>query len=507
MAEAAIQYDFEPQYITLETEATFISADAIPELSFVRRRAAQQADEILESNREHLRQGEYEAVPLPIDVLGTARRVLAIEKGQEQYQEAYKGLVLDCQRLFAEVFRKNSWEYFLPVVQEYDVEQQVFMSHGQSLLEIVKGGLSPLTEPDEQERRKNEYIEEQTYTAVAKLALEQTVSVVTISECTEWATEAYEHDKTAGDAKTGRYGYGGYVPEIQKLMIRNTIFPAESDNRIEEQVGLPGTYITHEVIQTALELIGLYDAATMDRTKVHGTQVLHNKGIFDFVALLDALASDASGKRIYLGEAVSDDTEIDYSHEYLHQIASNRQKQLVGHSEDLAGYLLELELNNTDRWAAEKIMENFIKERMFGEARKDSQKAAEMFDAATAQGYMQVDLLRASGQFEAATQLQQTVEAAAPAPSYCGAGSCGLESLSLLTAEAATAQKLGLKADAKNGLLIDTERKCPCGKKSIVYDSRGNKACTSCKSTQINGIVKMTNSKAEKVAEAPAKAA
>jgi hypothetical protein len=136
---------------------------------------------------------------------------------------------------------------------------------------------------------------------------------------------------------------------------------------------------------------------------------------------------------------------------------------------------------------------------MFKEAKRNPDKAEVMFDDITAQGFRQVMALELSGNYEQAQQLQQQVEANAPAPAYCGAGSCGLEGTSLASSDGLKAQSLGLKATNKNELLHDTQRPCPeCKEKKVFYDMKGNKACTSCEFVLINGQFKEGKKKAEK---------
>ena len=116
--------------------------------------------------------------------------------------------------------------------------------------------------------------------------------------------------------------------------------------------------------------------------------------------------------------------------------------------------------------------------------RKDPSQAEGVFDKATAQGFREVARLENLGRFEEARAVQTAVEKAAPAVSYCGAGSCGLEAVKSLSQEAGKAHSLGLGGE----LLHDTIRKCPnkdCKKKSVYYDSKGNKACISCGYSQV----------------------
>ncbi|MDB5185491.1 MAG: hypothetical protein JWL85_14, partial [Candidatus Saccharibacteria bacterium] len=154
----------------------------------------------------------------------------------------------------------------------------------------------------------------------------------------------------------------------------------------------------------------------------------------------------------------------------------------------------------TDHWAAEKITEAFVMEVMLKEAKKDPAQAAIMFDDKTADGFRQVAVLETQGRYGEAAILQGTIEAMAPAPVYCGAGSCGLEAVNLSSNEGKDALALGLKAAHKNELLRDSERPCPsCNKLKIHYDYHGNKACTGCSYRQINGKIERPAQKPKEV--------
>src|SRR5687768_5588992 len=89
-----------------EITPRYIDADTHPQLNFARRSAHTQAERILESNRELLRQGEFDTVPIPVDPLGTARKLDEVERqygaNSTEYETLWGGLYLDCQRLLAE---------------------------------------------------------------------------------------------------------------------------------------------------------------------------------------------------------------------------------------------------------------------------------------------------------------------------------------------------------------------------------------------------------------------
>ena len=478
-----------PNEITIETSPSMIDVDNIPEILFARIRAEQEARKILENNRQLLRDGEFDRVPLPVNPLGTAHRVVAIKQkyGEDspEYQESFAGLLLDSTTLLSEAAGKNNSEVFVGTTQQFDPVTEEYFSHGIAMTDITKNGLSPLARPEEIAIRKHDHVGERTNQVIQRvknlghLALEETVTLRNISECPDWTIEAYESDSKAS--------HGGYVPGIKKLMITDIRFN-ETNLREQQQVGLSGLYITHDVITTVLEQQGAITAGKdLTKTELHGKRFIDksNNGILSFVEQLDVEASKRSNKNIFMGEVVDDDYGKDYDSTVVE--AEERRRRLASKPLQLAEYLISLEENQIDRWAAEALVDNFLKTMLLEMVRKDPTQAEGVFDKATAEGFRKVARLEDLGQFEEARAVQAAVEKAAPAVSFCGAGSCGLESVKALSDEAITAQSLGLGPE----LLHDTVRRCPnkdCKKKTVYYDKKGNKACTSCGYSQVDGI-------------------
>jgi hypothetical protein len=99
-------------------------------------------------------------------------------------------------------------------------------------------------------------------------------------------------------------------------------------------------------------------------------------------------------------------------------------------------------------------------------------------------------LQRANGNYDQARILEDEARQNAPAVSYCGAGSCGLEKVNTSAGEGAEMKAL---LDVKPGdkLVKFSEGQCKkcgiVGKVYIGYDTtfkKINKGCASCKSTQ-----------------------
>lgn len=444
------------------------------------------AEALLESRRNS---GSIErAGQIPVDALSTARNVIVMEQSygtdSEEHQQSMKGLVLDCQRLVGEWYRKKKPEYFAPIRHVFNPDTEEFFSHGLSIRQMTDNALMPIdNNPEDEARRVNERVEEATphlLRSLGCIAIGQE-SIRTISECTDKAIDDYAYDMKHGDKHRG---YSGYVPEIQKVMIRDIRLDDKTNDRFEEQIGLPGTYITHEIIQMALEEQGL-QAQHLGKTELHGSQILARDSLLDFAALLDAVGSreyclEREGKTLFMGEVVSITHQKNY--DTFHEEALQRQEDLKDLALTTAHFVLDLARDGFSREKAPAHVEEFVKKQLLDLAKQDEVVAEQMFDKETAVGLQQVAALERQGKYDEALQLMQTVEEQAPGGGFCGAGSCGLESVDTRSESGKDLMKK-LGADDKDSIVKDTERACRCGKKSIVYaynKNKVNKLCTSC---------------------------
>jgi hypothetical protein len=259
----------------------------------------------------------------------------------------------------------------------------------------------------------------------------------------------------------------------------------KTNDRFEEQVGLPGIYITHEIFQMALAERGL-DAAAMGKTELHGAQILAQDDLLEFVRLLDDVASEQWCVNIFMGELVPNGFQKNYAN--FRAEALQRQAELKEMADGVANFVLGLADEDADRAGAPAIVEEFVKAQLIHLVKHDFETAEQVFDTRTARGLQEVAYLESIGQFERANERLGEVQQTAPGGGFCGAGSCGIISVSELSSDASAARELGLGS----GLMYDTVRSCPgCKSKRVYYDSKGNKACTGCKSSQINGVAKM----------------
>ncbi len=460
----------------------YINVDDLPDVAAARQIERNEAQALLETRRTQIERGEYQYVPLAIDVLSTAHHVLG---ATEQYgpdsperQALDDGLWLDCHRLLTEWYRKNTSEYFPAVYHAFDPTTEDFYSHGLLIGQMTMNALTPQETPEDEDRRVNERVEEATPQLLRKLggfALAG-ARVRTISECTDAAVDAYVHDFATGKR---HQGYNGYVPEIEKVMIRDLRFDEASDGRYDEQIGIPGVYINHEVFQKALLRRGI-DTTAKNKTELHATQMVAHDDLIDFVELLDTVGGEHWNQNLFQGEVVPADHPKDY--ESIRSEAQVRQEGLKAHSNMVKDFVLSLAENKTDPRKAPEIVEAFVKKLLLNMARHDVSLATQIFDHQTAEGLHEVAYLESIGRYDDAFELYDRVEANAPGGGYCGAGSCGLESIAPGSAEEAAVKKLGF-GDSKD-VIKDTERRCKCGSKSVYYDlKQAKKGCTSCGKT------------------------
>jgi hypothetical protein len=488
----------EPVAPPAESAASLIDADSVPELRLARQKAATEAAAIMGRNRELMYGGQAENVPRPVDAMGTVRQVVAAKRefGEDspQFKERFQGLMKDTERLLGEAYTINTKEYFAPIQQKRDPITGEYSAHDLQIKPMMANGLSPfLANTEEGSRRVNDFVQHGTHEAIGdaigRVGLhdliqqvvevvpgaaseEQTLehpvlSVLSISECTDEAIDGYKVNPKGA--------HGGYGPATERMMIGGVSFTASGD-LYEERVALSGLYIDHDVIIDVLVDEGvLAEGERPTKTEIHAMQLLSVTGLsaMDLVKKLDRKASEKSGKRIFIGEAVSDDHPMDY--EAFVEEAEIRRQNLAPKPREIAEYLVSLEEKGVDSAAAEGLLDACLKQTLLEVASKNPDLAEAMFDTATAEGFKEVARLKAEGRDTEANWLQAAVEKNAPEVSYCGAGGCGLEAATL--AEAAKARELGLEGS----IIHDKERSCPsCNAMKVHYDLSGNKACTGC---------------------------
>lgn len=458
----------------IETE-TYISADSIPTLRAAREQERAASYELMAARAMQMDYGEYAVAP--VDALSSGHRVLAAEatfgSNSVEHQLASKSLHKDCVRLLAEWRRKYKPESFEPIIHTRDHATGEFIADGRSTRTMNQDGLIPTAYAEEDSRRVNENVEDFTSMHAHRLGgftLGQTVRMRTISECTDWSIQLFEID---GKSR------GGYVPEIEKLMIRDMDL-TDPNARAQEQLGLPGTYITHYVIQQAL-LRQNFDARDMDKTQLHGTQLFVGDDIFEFAALLDEVASEEWCTEIFMGEEVPKGTRKDY--EAFRREAIARQELLDSDASMVADFVLELCESETDPSKALLYVEEFVKQLLITKSQDNLDITTEMFDDQTLRGLQEVQFLQQMGLLEQAQERLVDVVAQAPGGGFCGAGSCDLERARISGDEADKIKELGF--DPKDTLVDKGNRKCSCGKKTVVYDlKQKQKGCTTCGKTK-----------------------
>ncbi|HTH71952.1 MAG TPA: hypothetical protein VL737_01145 [Candidatus Pristimantibacillus sp.] len=471
--------------------APYIFVDDIPLVGEARFAERERAMAIIDARNAGVGQG-LEQELLPIDALSTADRAhqaaATYGEGSSEHLERLDGLELDCQRLVAEWYRKLRPEWFPETRHHYDADTQSFFSHGMSVRQMTENALVPMPDnPEEQARRVNERVEDETpliLRSLGGIALKGT-KIRTISECTDKAIADYAADQRPG-AEAKHRGYGGYVPEREKLAIRDIWIDETTGDRFEQQVLVPGEYIEHRIIQMALERRGL-DAEHLDKTGLHGAQILASDDIMDFVALLDEVASEQWATNVFMGEEVVKDFIKDYA--AFRREAMLRQETQKDLARTVANYVWDLAADpSVDRRTAPAKVEEFVKMLLLDLGKKNPKAAEDMFDKKTADGLREVVRLESIGQYAEAEAKMRQVEKDAPGGGYCGAGSCGIERFEE-KGQKAEEVKEKLRAEKDDTLVKDKDRACKtCNTKGGVYyaysPTKVNKYCDSCGATE-----------------------
>lgn len=460
-------------------------ADAIPEVAAARHGIRVEAEAVMDARRLGIPDAAGEARLLPIDALSTARAVHEAAEiygeGSPLHVEKLAGLELDCQRLVAEWYRKLRPEWFPEARHYFDNDTQSFFSHGMSIRQMTTNALVPMPDnPEEEARRVNERVEDETPLIVRNLgglALKG-AKIRTISECTDWAQRQYAADRMTG-AKHG--GYGGYVPELDKLAVRDIRIDETTGDRFEQQVLLPGEYLGRSIIQMALGRRGL-DAGQLDKTGLHGAQILAEDDLMDFVALLDSVASEEWCTNIFMGEEVAADFVKDYAR--FRREAISRQESQKDMARTVANFVWDLAADQVDPRKAPAMVEAFVKKMLLDLGKQNPTAAEDMFNKETAVGLQDVAQLEAAGRFAEARALMLEVEKAAPGGGYCGGGSCGIESFDENSSKGREI-KDKLEAKSDETLVKDKERSCKsCSTRGSLYyaysPTKVKKYCDSC---------------------------
>lgn len=431
-------------------------ADDIPEIAFSRRRASDIASQILEENHQKLMDGRFDEVPMDYDAIGCARRYV-----ENPNPEIYKAVYVGAERYVFEAFRKLSWEWFEPLEQHYNKESEQY-EYGYNVLDSLEQGLSPIAHKDEQKMRIMNYVEEVTYMAHRQANINPDGMYITIS--TPGTYDGAEKD--------------GYVPELNKIMIRAVSFDKDNDVKIIEQFAIPGLHLGDDVLNTFLRENG-YEGEDLSGTDFVGAQLFTNKfgDVIDIVKRLDELSSAET----FLGER-HPGGQKDYNR--VKEIAKFRQADLRRVVQEVADYTVELAKNGKDAALARVLYNKKVTDLLLDICEAVPEQAKITFDYET---YLKLDtanLLEDQNRHREAYELRNQARAEAPPASGCGGGGCTLETLA--TYDPAFAKVLGVGLKKENQLERWKEGRCPSckdfgGKGDVIVEVKtGRKACASC---------------------------
>ncbi len=468
------------------------NAEMFDDLAEIMSKARLMAEEKLEKNRQRLRDGEYDTVPLDVDALGTASKVVEIGreygKNSQHYKEAEQGLLQDKDRRLDEAESKNTYRYFEPITFDYDSETDTIFADGLSYDEMMEvGGLSPIGESEEVARRPHDYAKGVLNKHLIKQPGSERIGVLHQSSCPDWAIEAYKVDPKGG--------HGGYAPKHKKRMINFDTFDPRAGKYYHEQLAVSGEIITEEIVNLGYQQIGATEADTeLDKSELYGLQILVQReainDVFDFQAILDDIASQQTGQNIFMGEIVDDDHPKDY--QTIKEEATTEKKKRGQRAEKLRDYALDLAERGVDHAMATVMEDKFVQDLLLDEAQENPQIAVKAFDDQTAAGFEMAIALQAQGRYQEAQDIIDTTRLNAPAAGGCGAGSCGLKEFNPNSPLDQLA-KVQLNAGEGDTVLKDAVRTCKCGG-TIYYTNNEktksySKLCMDCGRFEKNGKI------------------
>jgi hypothetical protein len=470
-----------PETVPTIPEGLCTTAESDAGAYAVRERARAEALAEMAQNKKHKEAREYDMVPIAIDALGSARKAAEYKVGTPEYESLFTGLVDDCDRLLAEVRRKNGWELFPPVIMQFSPETGELYAYGYPMRKTLKGGLSPfIAYEEEEDRRVNDVVENAT--DEHEMAHGEYDRAYKLSMCANWAIEKYEKGGT---------GLGGYVPPIEKFMIQGRRFDREKNQLIKWQLAIPGKLFTEKMVSRLLERIGAAEEGQeLSKTQIHDTYILaHSQDIPDeiaFAKMLDDMAMEEHGYPVFLGERVT--SEADRRYEDIPAEAMAREAERETQKYELADFVMGLYRKGIDARMAELIVMEHVDEMIKEEVSGDPELAAMIYDKRTADGIQKALDLDAEGRTKEAAEVRMRTLADAPDLEVCDGGvgdTCGLERVDRSTAEGkALAERL--KAEPGDTIIIDKVRRCEnpqCGARALAYAfnaKKVNKLCQNC---------------------------
>ncbi len=478
----AEQLDFYPQTELQTRYVDIIDLDNINLLADSKIFFQKKAQNILNEREQKLVFGQGNDVPLAINVLSTVQKYL-YEDNSSKKESYYQAIEQDSSRLLLEAMRKNSWEYYPPVYEEYDLTKNDLKANEIYLNEVLVNGLSPWAHKEEQAIRIQEFIEHQINLEIINLLPEDDSEVILLSikECPDYVIDEYNNTNDLENS------YGGYVPEVEKMVIQLT--KLSKNGASIEQIGLPGKNINHHTIIQFLNEKQILCNSDLSKMELRQKQfIIRNPSItiLDIVAQLDEYSSQKLAKNVFLGEVIKAREEKNYSKAVEQSIS--RQKTIETKVKNISHFLIDLCEQELDPIVAENELIKYLKKILFEHVLEHNDQAKTIFDERTAHNISIINNLIIDQKNDQALSLIKSTFRSAPRVGFCGAGSCGLIAINQFSQEAKVVHGLGLKGE----VIKDTVRVCVfCGKKNIFYDSGGNKACASCKSSEINKKIKL----------------
>lgn len=448
-------------------QQSWLSADDLPSVRMDRLHCDVESKTIIEDRMSLLREGRGDEVPYAFNVLATANKLIEAEDKYGAYSQEYlqhlKGLELDTTRHIAEAERRLTYMYAPETEQQYNADLDSYVYEQYVLDDVVTQGLTPvgaeLVGIDVLIADRREEFTAKSVGKLGQLMLAQSgvrkpqfeMTMLTISQ----------------------------VDNSPQTMIRSLRFDPVRGSRFQEQVGFIKDHITPEVIVEGLRRKRAIEPDAMPgTTEVLGTQVISMQGetALSFMPLLDTIASERSGKNIFMGEEVATDQPKDYG--AIPAEAAAREVRQQNEAKALLTKVVQLARQGVDGWFANTLVDKFVTDMLLDKVSEDPAAARNIFGEKTAQTIEESMYLRERGDIDGANQMLDQARVEAPPATVCTGGSCGLEGVDEKTRLGTIKEVGGKEGDT---VLKDNVRSCPgCGQKKLIYVFNTKEVRTKC---------------------------
>lgn len=454
-------------------EGFAVNVETSPYIRDVLRRATEHAEGISDRKARYLadlaRDGRFAEAPLAVDYMSTARAVVEARRkfgeNSPEYQEKRQGLWYNQARRVREAVRRGAWEIFEELPQTLDASGEL-IADGFSVDKLHEDGINPVTATEEVRRAINDYARLQANKELLQNPENAGMATFGIWMCPEYVQKAYQANPENWAA------FGDYVPHIKKMMIVRDRLDTETGTIYHEQIGVSGELFNEDVIVASLQLMGVLEEGEQpENIDIHSIMGMLPDDVtaLDIVKVMDKVASRVHGVDSFMGEVMEPGQARDYARA-VEEAGIRRQEQLALVNR-LTGFVESLAGRDIETRVATGMIDRWVKRELFKLAQGDLSAAEIIFDAKTA---------RAIADADGDPAKLAAAEREAPPAGGCGAGGCGLETVTGVEEQMAR-EALGIEGDESFIVVKDNERPCrKCGLMTVVYGYNENEVKKAC---------------------------